>query len=63
MITVAHTCFALLIAIDNINTVCEIVLLGPNVVPASKSNTLKKQRLERGKLLQCCILDCQIVVI
>ena len=27
MITVAHTCSALLIAIDNINTVCEIVLL------------------------------------
>ena len=27
MITVARTCSALLIAIDNINTVCEIVLL------------------------------------
>ena len=27
MITVAHTCFALLIAIDNINTVCEIGLV------------------------------------
>ena len=27
MITVAHTCSALLIAIDSINTVCEIGLL------------------------------------
>ena len=32
MITVAHTCSALLIAIDNINTVCEIGLLDLSVI-------------------------------